>query len=586
MAKELLPFDTGSNYNFADKFKKAEFARSMFDLSHTLTTTVDNCGYLVPILTMPVLPGDSIEISLDNLIRVMPQVVPLMSRQRAYCHMFYARESDLWEDALEYQKRGYSGNTVLQKPVLNAGLLGSYWSKAVAAGDLLNYLGLPIGYSPEQLSAISPISALPLFMYFKIVWQYYRNKNLMIDDRVRLPNKPQDFRLASDGTIISNKYADSENPAITLGELLCREWQADYFTSAFPSPQRGNAATLPATANLSGADFDAFLSGTRDVGEAYKRLNFQAASGITAIDNFNIAFAKDASGSSKHTAYGSFASSLINNIAYLTGVSGRLNLTNGTSSVDLDISLNDIRQLAIKQLELERMAKTDGSDYEFGMTFFGVASRNAVDFHITYCGGCYQGLAFSEVLQTSASTDDSALGRFAGHGISAQKTGYCGKLDADEHGICMVLFSVMPDVYYSQGLDKFWTITLEAEEFKPGRDRMGMTAILNRELYISGDSSKDNLPYAYQDPFDYLRYMPNRISGKIADSASLSFSPYTQGRLFASTPTYSHSFFDAKSVRKDYLYAPSEVAYIVETAFEIRAVRELSYVQQPAQILN
>ena len=265
---------------------------------------------------------------------------------------------------------------------------------------------------------------------------------------------------------------------------------------------------------------------------------------------------------------------------------------NSTNSVDLSgtalqtsVTLNQIRALACSQAELERMARTDGSYAEFGLSFFGVKSKNAIDFRPLYIGGCYQSVAFTEVLQTSQSSGDSALGSYAGHGISGSQNGYIGRFDADDYGYVMILASVMPDVYYSQGLDRLWTKSLQSDMFLPERAKLGLREILNKELYFTGTKSQDDDLFAYQNPFDEYRYVPNHIHGKIADSSNLSFFPYTQSRKFTSLPTYSQSFAVANSVRKDYLYAPTEDAYSLQASIDCRAVRALPYNPIPANII-
>lgn len=111
---------------------------------------------------------------------------------------------------------------------------------------------------------------------------------------------------------------------------------------------------------------------------------------------------------------------------------------------------------------------------------------------------------------------------------------------------------------------------------------MGLQPVLNKEIMFNGDKPTDNDLFGYQNPFDDLRYMQNRIFGKIADFQNLSLSPYTQARHFENLPTLSQSFALANDVRKDYLFAPSEDAYLVQFSIECRAVRPLPYKPIPS----
>ena len=82
MDKSLDSIDSGSNYSFGDKMLKPQMSRSLFDLSHLNSLTIDNAGSLIPIACKEVNPNEDHEISVKSLLRVLPQVVPLYSRQR------------------------------------------------------------------------------------------------------------------------------------------------------------------------------------------------------------------------------------------------------------------------------------------------------------------------------------------------------------------------------------------------------------------------------------------------------------------------------------------------------------------------
>ena len=149
-----------------------------------------------------------------------------------------------------------------------------------------------------------------------------------------------------------------------------------------------------------------------------------------------------------------------------------------------------------------------------------------------YIGGSYSSISFTEVLQTSASSETSALGQIAGHGISVDNKGFIGNFNATDFGIIMLVGTIMPDVYYAQGLEKKWSRKYQSEFYLPERAKMGLQPVTNKEIYFTGNSETDDDLFGYQNPFDDLRYQQNRICGKIADSSNLSFSPFTQARHF------------------------------------------------------
>ncbi len=589
--------DSGSNYQFGDKMLKPNLARSGFDWSCLNSLTINNCGMLIPIFFDEVLPSSSYDFQVQALLRVLPQVVPLYSRQRLYIHAFGARYSDLFKDAGVYITKGFNGNNILKKPVLTAEMLDPElfpegMETVITPGSLFDYLDLPIG---KKLSELGEINALPFMMYVSIWKNYFMNKNLYINNRYWLPNDDSDFRLTLNNGVASNITGvdgSAENePKVYFGSILYRDYPQDYFLSALPFAQRGETPRL----NVGGKS--PFIPLMNEDWTSYETLFdeipklspfvFQHSSDSSSVNlytlNQHISDTFNASNVTKSAVTTSFGtnSPFINDNGF---DSKNMQYSRLGIYTQLGFTLDDFRQLAIAQQELERMARTDGSFFEFGLTFFGRASKNAVDYRPQYIGGTYQNITFSEVLQTSSSTESSPLGSYGGHGITSLN-GSLGHYETDEHGYVMIIASIMPDVYYSQGLEKKWTRLTQSEEFISGRDKMGLIPILNKELFVSGNTVKDNDLFAYQNPFDEYRYKPSRIHGKIADPSSKSFFPYTQSRRFDSTPTYSRSFFKADDVRKDYLTAPTEDAYSAQFKFSIRAVEPLSYTGSPAPIV-
>ena len=282
--------DTGSNYRFGDKLLKPQFPRSLFDLSHLSTMTIKNAGYVFPISLWRTVPSDEFDISVRSLIRVLPQKVPLYSRQRLYVYAFYSRNGDLWENWNTFIRKGLSGNTVKTIPTLNAS--NTDLSAAVVCDSLADYMGLPIG-APAAAIKSGKLSALPYMMYMRIWRDYFFNKNFAVSGtplsntmEYLLPDNDDHFRLNDDGEIISFKE-HSVTTAFSLNDvgslptldssggsdvfkfgLFPHLYPDDYFTSALPFQQRGTAPTI--TLDLSGTvDIrDIFRSNT-DLGGIY-----------------------------------------------------------------------------------------------------------------------------------------------------------------------------------------------------------------------------------------------------------------------------------------------------------------------------
>lgn len=604
----LESFDSGSNYKFGDKMIKTNAPRSLFDLSHLNTLTIPNAGMLIPIATWETLPSDDFDINVDALLRVMPQVVPLYSRQRLYIYAFYSRYSDLWNNWQVFMDKGYTGNvnytipTLINNSGVNVNIL--YDSNArIKPDSLADYLGLPIGASCDDLfstnnnNPTAKISAMKSMMLLRIYRDYFMNKNHWINDRVMLPDDDSRFRLNNDGQLMSaldenknfyfclNGYSTYNNYDLTVDGNnyyftgVKHDYPDDYFISAIPFPQRGTPESIKKNidpSNLS-LNFDNVIQTNNVTGYGFVGLN----------SSDKLLQAGDMNGSDSH-----------NNV-YATQLKDTLNKIKITgNNLQIQISYDEIVKLALEQQELVQLARTDGSYTQFGISFFGEPSKASYDFRPTYIGGTYKNIAFTEVLQTATTqtvdgqgnTVDNPAGAYVGHGITGISSGRIGHIHCDDYGMIMMLACIMPDVYYSQGLDRIDTDSVQGEKFMPERVLLGMQPILNKELYYAGNNGdsqgNDNYLWAYQNPFDWLRYIPNHIHGKIADITNKSFSPFTQSRIFTQLPNWGRSFSSTNDIRKDYLTAPSEDAYSAQFSINIRAVRPLPYKAIPAKLVH
>lgn len=609
MEKQLETVNNGSNYQFGDKMTIANNERSKFDLSHLNTLTIKGAGEVIPIDIIETLPNDDIDITVNGLIRVMPQVVPLYSNQRLYIYAFYSRGGDLWSEFNTFMTKGYTGNEVLEIPTQKEKNFFSN-TQTVKPDSLLDYMGIPIG--TKATTIMDKKNLLPEMMYLRIWRDYFVNKNYFINNRAILPNNDADFRLNKNGDIqslVDNNYKlklDSEfnstdgnlkisNPYLILGKFY-HEYPKDYFTSALPWTQRGTEPEIALNINNGEMNitFDNFkgefgdnikINITDTVADNYEH-NAVIQKYLNEENQTRLTIKNEGGGTNQVSFYYQSTDPISNKKEIYPQL-------NGTAPAELtgvvgNITLNQIRELAIAQTELEKLARTDGSYGEFGLTFFGEKSKRADDYKPVYIGGTVTTLQFTEVVQQSES-GTTPLGTYAGHGIATQTDGYIGHVHCDDYGYIMILASIMPDVYYSQGLEKKWSRLYQSQYYLPERARLGLQPILNQEIYLDNETDNKNQElWAYQNPFDEYRYKNNEIHGKIADSTNQSFYPYTQSRQFNKLPNWSKEFATATpdQVRTDYLSAPSEDAYSAQFSIKIEALRPLPYKPIPAPILN
>lgn len=681
--------NTGSNYQFGDKMIAPNAPRSAFDWSSQLIRNIQQAGQVLPIACYEVLPNSDYTITINSLVKVLPQAVPLMSRQRIYTYAFYSRYSDLWDKWQTFMTKGYSGNEILFNPreLRTVGLSDTQMS-AIATNPLYttasdankpkikphslgDYLGLPV-------NRVIPDSHLTMamqeMMYLRIWRDYFCNRNYYYDDKRILPDDDSRFRLTNSsadtaGDVSVGSFIDSDDcliyadkkgmfsagyddtndkwisskgmqyidlsSSITVGSKsydklfvvapFYHDYPDDYFVSALPWAQRGDTSVANGTAldmttgigisysdsvvldnllvsadnyipSTHNSDDGIFLSVGVQGGNSWTSDKLSLAGTIVSspLDSSQWALGRTFSPSNQ----GNVGDSLgVANTSFNSWLKSNVLKADITSNSGNFLTLEKLRELAVNQTIQEKMARTDGSYGEFGLTFYGERSKSAFDYRPVFIGGNTQSIIFTEVLQTSASTSDSPLGTYAGHGVSSENQGYIGRVHTDDYGFIMLLACVMPDVYYTQGLDRQFFRELQSDFYLPERAQLGMRPILNKELFVQpatvvdtdGNEVNEGL-WAYQDIFDEFRYKNNRVAGDMAldsdTTPGASFNPYTQFRHFDQLFNYGQSFARADDVRTDYLSAPSETPYIVTFDFNIRCVEPLTYRARPASIVS
>lgn len=170
--------------------------RNKFNLSHYHLTTFD-MGKLVPVGCVEVLPGDTFQHRTSALVRVIPQLKPVMHPIQVRIHSFYVPNRILWSGWEDF----ITGESAEPPPVG----FGSHGSQQLYA-----YLG-----QKWVNNATKAMSLLPLRAYNKIFNEYYRDQDLV---------------------------AEVDQDSLTIQNIA---WEKDYFTAARPWPQKGDAVTIP-----------------------------------------------------------------------------------------------------------------------------------------------------------------------------------------------------------------------------------------------------------------------------------------------------------------------------------------------------
>ena len=429
--------------------------RNSFDLSHDRKFSA-KLGRLYPCLVQEVVPGDSFSVQSEQLIRMAPLVSPVMHRVTATTHYFFVPNRLLWEGWEDFITNPLSTDNPAPRIMPQSTI-------PVEVGSIADYLGYPTGIMPNE----NYFNPLPYAAYNLIYNEYYRDQNLQDE----YPSK------LVDGL---NDLGDIGDPFITYPYK--RAWNKDYFTSALPEPQKGEAVTLP-------------IGGTADI-------NYVNNSKTLAYDTTGSPI-----NGSPVSVSASDLSLLGTDISLDVSDSLEVDLTAVTA-----ITVEDLRRSTRLQEWLEINARGGTRYIESIQNHFGIKSPDARLQRPEYLGGGKSNISFSEVLQTSSSDQTTPQGNMAGHGINVGNSNRMDNVTFTEHGFIIGLFSVMPDTAYINTTPR-WSIRFDPLEYLwPKFAQLGEQPVYRKE--VNGSAINGDEVFGYQSRYADYKYNHNTVHGE------------------------------------------------------------------------
>ena len=458
-----------------------------FNLSYSNALSF-NIGDLVPIYLEDVVPGDHFKITPDFYVKFAPMVFPILQRIEAKIKYFFVPNRIIFKRWEKFITGGKNGTDVINPPFINA---YNVPEKYRGDGTLLDYLGYPDFPSGGQSRSAPDYNALLPFLY-QLVWnEYFRDETLSHDFRdvfMHAPDSPDD-ETEVDAADFANHINDYPAQEVFQDELFTIRkvaWKKDYFTTASPWAQRGAEVHIPNNLN----PFDVV-----DIDSSDSQLH-------------DATFTESGSGDSL-SLYGKY-----------------------DASDDQPLgTLNQFYQASALQRFLQKAIL--GSRYiEQIANFFHV---RVPDYRLNrpeYIGGLSKVVQISEILQTSESTSESALGTYAGKGA----VGGVGKtLDfrVKEHGWIIGIMFIRPDASYFQGIRRNLFREDRFDYFWPQFQGIGQQPILKKELFAERDNGDTNdQVWGYQDRYSEYKFHNNEIHGDFRSSMD----SWTMARKFLGVP--------------------------------------------------
>ena len=495
---------------------QADIQRSTFNRSHGLKTTFD-AGYLVPIFVDEVLPGDTFSVNAMGFGRLATPIYPIMDNLYVETFFFFVPNRLIWDNWERFNgaqdNPADSTSYLIPQITLGSGV-------SIADSTLFDYMGLPINVNGIEFNNLHGRA-------YNLIWnEWFRDENL------------QD-------SVVVDKDDGPDN--VTDYVMLKRGKRHDYFTSALPWPQKGDAVNLP-------------LGGTAPILRDTTK-NYLAVEGDDGTDYVLV-------GANVGSANGWTASGLPSIYADLSQTTAA--------------TINELREAFQIQRLYERDARGGTRYTEILQSHFGVTSPDARLQRPEYLGGGKTPVGFEAVPQTSSTDATTPQGNLAamaqvgvgGHGFTKSFT---------EHGVIIGMANVFADLTYQQGMNRMWKRRDRWDFYWPALAHLGEQAILNEEIYTTGTSTDTDV-FGYQERYAEYRYKPSQITGKMRSAATGSLDVWHLSQDFSALPVLNNTFIEEDPPIDRVVAVTNEPDLIFDWYFNMKTTRPMPVYSVPGLI--
>lgn len=476
--------------------------KSGFDLAHSNFLT-QTCGTLTPVCTVPMLPGDSISLGFMSQIKLPPMATSFYGRVDYRLEAFFVPYRILWGGWENFYTQPVAdpyGSTVVRPhflPNYHYVSSGSSVVERMGRGTLADYLGIK-GFkfnSAATLVNFDIKNILPFIAYHKIYDDWYRNANIQ---------KPVFVRRDS------YDYKNALSGLPYLASTLTVDDGANANAEAGVEGDNMNTVIGPAKMPLSSIGFSGLQRG-----------KFIALPIFN--DGFRLTDLRQRNWSKDYFTTATLYPQQSGTTAG-AGVINRLDQDSQTTT----FTISQIRQANILQKWLERN-NIAGSRYADQIrATFGVLPSDAMLDRAIFLGGSSFGIYTNSIAQSVNSDKGASTNPYSGTAgsDSGQTSGFgkdslIDKFTATEHGIIMVLGSIVPHATYSTGTSRMFAMSGYGDIPNPMFEGLGQESILRGELApVAFDSSDDNV-FGYVDQYAWCKYMNDEVHGLLVDGENL-----------------------------------------------------------------
>lgn len=506
-------------------------------------------GKLYPVEVMEMYPNDRIIISHEALLRAAPMLFPLYSPMKLTFDYFYSENRLVWRGDETKDWSTFITGSIDGKPIEDMDDLPEMPYITVPEGGFAaGSLGDFLGFSSNANLAGAKVSALRFRHYQKIMRDFYADENF--------------------STLPGLALTEGEDTTTSL-ELFTRCWNKDRFTTATDDPQKGISVgisligDIPVYGNGEQIYYENSANPPVEHAASYGSQNDSSSWTYPAVDRtgftyINIGDPAKFSTNSEHP----FAIADASDVA--------------------PISIDELHFLTQIQRLNQRNNMWGSRDFECILTNFGITIPDTRLQRATHLGRTVVDVNFSEVLQTSATTDDSAQGNISGHSIAVSANRPVKYL-AREHGYLFVICNIQPIAQYQQGIPRDAMYQTRYDYMWPVLSQTGEQEIFTAEVNANATNVANRRIFGFEPRYNHLRFGQKTVHGDFRTTMT----GYHAGRIFPTdTETnLGENFIKCDATNRMFAVTDQDSApWWLRCEFDIKLVRRLPKWPSPSAI--